>query len=286
MRRQGSKPQGFSLIEAAVAIAIIAILASAAAPLVMKALNQQREQKTRDSLKIVFEAMFGARDRRVANMRADFGFTPPTVGTVAMADLRFLTSRNSPPAGNAPVAYPTAAGGGAFSVGWNGPYWSGSVQRQGAQNLPVDGWGRSMRLGYVGGGYRVESPGQDGQFGTADDLFYPNVAAPLSQFSCTPKLTVTNFNTTTSRTLNVRFVSSANLNGVQCVESGTTNQNVVLNANKDQKTLVLPAGVASLPPGPIQIVVSITAPASAITTSRILYDFQPGDQRTIEFGIN
>ena len=63
------------MIEVAVAIAVMAILAGAAIPLVMKTLNQQREQRARSEMKLLFEGLFGARDRVVSNMRSDFGYT-------------------------------------------------------------------------------------------------------------------------------------------------------------------------------------------------------------------
>ena len=65
--------EGFSLIEAVVAIAIMAILASAALPLLMKSVNQQAEQTTRANAQIAYNAIFGARDHRVSNLIADFG---------------------------------------------------------------------------------------------------------------------------------------------------------------------------------------------------------------------
>lgn len=166
MRSQASRPQGFTLIEAAVAVGIIAILASAAAPLVMKALNQQRERTTRDGLKIAFEAMFGSRERRVANMRADYGFTP----NQAITDLRQMMTK--------PTAIPNwfsdgTAGG--MSWGWNGPYWTGAVRTAGAARIPVDGWGRPIVITYVAASTTCQfrSIGADGMANTPDDLLYP-----------------------------------------------------------------------------------------------------------------
>ena len=53
--RQGA----FSLIEVVVAICVTLILAGMLIPLAGKAINQQREIKTRESLKTAFEGMFG-----------------------------------------------------------------------------------------------------------------------------------------------------------------------------------------------------------------------------------
>ncbi len=172
MPRRNEGAQGFSLIEAVVVIAIMAILASAATPLLMRSLTQQRTQKTRDLVRTAYEALVGARDRAVPNLTADVGFVAPAT----LADLRFLTWRNPAPAyrnGANPPAYPAAAAG--FTWGWNGPYWATPVQSQaGVPNgLPADGWGRPLRWQ----NNQVQSAGADGVFGNADDVAYPPAPA-------------------------------------------------------------------------------------------------------------
>ena len=97
MRPRTRSPQarrGFSLVEAVIVIAIMAILAGAMVPLALKAINQSRESQTRTNLKAAYEAMFGARDRRVPNMRADFGFNP--AGN--LASLGKMTTSTAAPA--------------------------------------------------------------------------------------------------------------------------------------------------------------------------------------------
>ncbi|MBK8792356.1 MAG: hypothetical protein IPN59_04230 [Holophaga sp.] len=169
------------------AIAIIAILAGAIAPLALKAINQQREAKTRESLKLAFEAMFGARDRRVANLRADVGFDP----TATLVDLSALM--NNPVAGlRSYAADPGAAG---MFWGYNGPYWTGSTD---ALNRPQDGWGRPLRLRVVGvapnQAWQVQSLGGNGvdENGAGDDLVYPTVGAAAQSFKSVLVLNVTN----------------------------------------------------------------------------------------------
>lgn len=162
-----STEKAFSLIEAAVAIAIMAILAGAAMPLVLKAVNQQREQKTRESLKVAYEGIFGARDRRIVNMVADFGFTP-----AASPNLSFMTTQGAVRAYAQNVGDP-------YFWGWNGPYWNGSIQPSaGTGGIPLDGWGRPMRL--VGSPWQVVSNGVDGVQNTADDLIYPTSGVGLT----------------------------------------------------------------------------------------------------------
>lgn len=200
------------MIEVAVAIGVIAILAGAVAPLALKALNQQREQKTRENLKIAFESMFGSRDRRVANMRADYGFNP----TATLADLRQMTTRT--PAALRTYA-PDGANGG-LPWGWNGPYWTGPTQAiAGGIQIPVDGWGRAFRLIYAGGPpptWRLQSPGPNGVFGGAvnDDVFYPAAAAPVDNYISTLTVNVSRTNPDSSTlSLPVTVTVTHRLNG-------------------------------------------------------------------------
>ena len=168
MAPRANRTRGFSLIEVVVALAIIAILAGAMAPLAIKALNQAREQRTRTDLKNAYEALFGARDRRVSNMRADFGY--------AGASLTQMTTRG---AIRAYGVYPTQP---ALSGGWNGPYWTGM---QSPTGLPEDAWGRPLQLRFIGGGYQLLSLGENGALNSpgqnpqVDDLVYPLPPNPL-----------------------------------------------------------------------------------------------------------
>jgi type II secretory pathway pseudopilin PulG len=182
-----------------VAIGIIAILAAAAVPLVMKALNQQREQKTRDSLKIAWEAMFGARDRRVANMQADFGFVP----LAANVDLRQMMTKPAV----VPIWYSDASAGG-MRWGWNGPYWTGSTRQTGGAILPVDGWGHPIAISYNQNNQlcQLRSDGPDGRANTGDDIYYPPNSTNVG--NSTLSLTIRNdsrTSTTLAGTYQVRY---------------------------------------------------------------------------------
>lgn len=176
--------RGFSLVEAVIVIAIMAILASAATPMLMRSLTQQRTRQTRDLARSAYEALVGARDRTVPNLLTDVGFVPPA----ALADLRFLTTINPAAAyrnGAIPPQYPTVAAG--FTWGWNGPYWTSPIQAQaGTNGIPADGWGRPFRWR----ANQVQSAGADGVFGTADDVVYPP-AGVLPPSSVTLKIQLT-----------------------------------------------------------------------------------------------
>jgi prepilin-type N-terminal cleavage/methylation domain-containing protein len=157
--------RGFTLVEAAVAIAVVAILAGAMAPMALKVLDQQREAATRASLKLAFEALFGARDRRVANMRSDYGFT-------VAGDLPTLADMVTRPGATPAMAFHD---GSSFQWGWNGPYWHGPV----ADRAPLDAWGNPIRLECRDQAVQLRSLGRSGRPGPGN-LVYPAVPIPLA----------------------------------------------------------------------------------------------------------
>lgn len=162
---------GFSLVEAAVAVAVAAILAGMMAPLGARVLQQRRAAATREALRRAFEALFGNRDRRVPNLRADFGFDPGD----GSPDLAFLVTRPAAWAG----LLPFGSNGTLYPWGWNGPYWLGDT-RNGA---PVDAWGGPIELVRTGLGVQVRSRGpRRGEQQTEDDLVYPPEPVPLAAF--------------------------------------------------------------------------------------------------------
>ncbi len=268
MRSQASRPQGFTLIEAAVAVGIIAILASAAAPLVMKALNQQRERTTRDGLKIAFEAMFGSRERQVANMRSDFGFDPRG----PLADLRRMTTRTP-----ANLALWGSTGGTQFNWGWNGPYWTGSIRTQvGTGGLPIDAWGRLITLGVVSGGYQLRSSGPDGTLNTGDDLVYPTAPLVLANSDARVKVDVQVYKLVAGIAIPQTIDAASRITALWPATGRNPNQRgpvVVSIANCD---------FPNLPAGPFQVTVDIknAGLASPNPVTQVV-NLSPSEQRTI-----
>lgn len=172
--------RGFTLMEAAIAIAVIAILAGTAIPFALKNINQAREQRVRQEMKLLFEACFGASDRVVANMRNDWGYDPGLALGAAPVNLGKLTNQTVNPA---PTVQPWGPGV-AFNWGWNGPYWSGATALIGGVRVPADPWGRAYLLRRVSGavpGYQILCTGSNGVNNTpinnatpqTDDLVYP-----------------------------------------------------------------------------------------------------------------
>lgn len=261
----------FSMIEVAIAIAVIAILAGSVAPLALKALNQQREQKTRENMKIAWETMFGARDRSIPNMTADFGFATPS--------LLQMTRR---PAGLR--AYQPYAGTHRdLSGGWNGPYWTGSTDSTG---VPVDGWGRAFELRTLGTTRQLLSWGANGTRNTqpttptpqGDDLAFPVPPAAASLGTVT--------------------VNVSRIGGFPVSAATVTYYISGAQANPDTGTIPLSggAGTAALHPGRVKLVATIPnqaqyppAPATAIlpaapgqTLTQII-DLLPGGASVVNF---
>lgn len=169
---------GFTLVESVVLVAVLGILAGLTAPLALKTLNQKRVAATRKDLKRAFEAMFGAHDRRVANMRADFGFDPAR----SYPALPFLVR---PCWGQVPAYGPHDDA--SFCWGYNGPYWLGPVQ---AGN-PVDAWGSPLQLRHdpVAGTWQLRSLGPD-KLESGDDLCHPPTPASVGSFEACLLVTV------------------------------------------------------------------------------------------------
>lgn len=254
---------GFSLIEAAVVIAVVAILVGVMAPLSLKLINQRREALTRESLKQAFEALFGAADRRVANLRADIGFNP----VANLSDLSILLTKAGSGGAWAGVRDFDKDGLRGVFWGYNGPYWTGSV----INGKPVDGWGRPLELRIVGGGWQVYSLGSNGidnAFGN-DDLVYPPSPAQPKSFSSV---------------LNVNLQNSGNQTGtVVGYSRNPTGTDMAIQ----NRVYPLPAGASTTFSGtlPTTILFNPVAGGFAVAvtsgggTSYFLYDLNPGETR-------
>jgi type II secretory pathway pseudopilin PulG len=193
--------RGFTLVEAAVAIGVASILAGMMAPMAVRVLDLERADRTREQLRQAWEALFGARDRSLPNMRSDFGFR--ITDGMNGYDLGLLVTPDLGPGGLGPdqpaprvQPYGPAPGGGRRLSGWRGPYWHGPVQNR----LPVDPWGHPIVLA-VGpdGSVQVRSQGPGGPDG---EIRYPQEGISPAALGATVYL---NFSSRSVRRLRATF---------------------------------------------------------------------------------
>ncbi len=161
--------RGFTLLEVAVTISIMALILTGGVSLLTQPLEFDREQETIDNLKALKRAILGDRDAVSQEIRTDFGFIG-TMGSVpvAMSDLWLMGTQ---PAFTLDTSLK-------LGTGWAGPYIEVPPLTE-ADALGLDGWGNAIVLDTVAGvslstgqNYtaRLISPGSDAALGTNDDL--------------------------------------------------------------------------------------------------------------------
>lgn len=152
-RPQRRRHRGFTLIELIIIIAVLAVLATALAPVIVQRLTDQRIDGTRDEARSLYEGMVGRADQP-GNFGyvGDMGRLPNTFAALVQPGGLPLYTTNTP---------------GQVGMGWRGPYVN--VGRSQTDYLS-DEFGRPY-TGASGG--QVRSAGPDGAAGTADDVVYP-----------------------------------------------------------------------------------------------------------------
>jgi len=155
MKTPARRPAGFTLIEVAVILAVLAILAATITPAILRQFVDAKVAATRSSAKALYEAMAGRSD-----VKGDYGF---------LGDMGRLPTRPDelvkPPAGV--PAYDGATTFRRVGVGWKGPYLAVGETKEGFLR---DGWGREYQTTPHG---QVRSAGPDGVFDSEDDIVYP-----------------------------------------------------------------------------------------------------------------
>lgn len=265
--------RGFTLMEAAIAIAVIAILAGTAIPFALKNLNQAKEQRARTEMKLLFEACFGATDRVVPNARHDWG-QAWALAAGATVNLAKLTNRLAAPAPNPPAFN---LNGAPFRWGWNGPYWNGAVRTVAGQQAPSDPWGRPYLMSGAGGNaYQIRCTGPDGAPNTPDDLVYPanafNQAAQVAQVAVT---VVNNRAAAVTATVTLR-----NRNTTAFAAVGGLGVSPPIAAGGGVYAYPNVSGVI---PGPATLQVQVAAAGVNFTETLVL---APGEVRSLRYVIN
>ncbi len=175
--RDRTRTGGFTLLEVAVVLGVLTILAGMFTPLATRTVARQREEATQEGLRLAFEALFGRRDRTVPNLRSDCGFAPPAG---PLGNLDVLVGRSGIP------AFGLQPGDSALLPwGWRGPYWLGPVR----DGHPADAWGNPLQVENRDGGVRVLS--MDPARGPgAIRLAYPEAPFPWASLQSTLVLSV------------------------------------------------------------------------------------------------
>lgn len=147
--------RGFTLLEVIVVIAVISILAAMAAPYVAGMIDQSRRESTRKEMQALHEAIVGDPQGPTAGFAGDMGRLP--------ADLSQLNTRGAQPA----RTYGTLG----VKFGWDGPYMNAGFDPSAHLS---DAWGTAYRYGIAPDQPgMIRSAGPDRNFGTADDIVFP-----------------------------------------------------------------------------------------------------------------
>ncbi len=166
------KGKGFTLIEAIIIIAVVAILAALIAPMIFKSTEQERYKRAESELKTIYEAIFGD-GKTNFGYHGDMGNLPP--------DLRCLAIPSSDNCDRPdPKEWPSGSG---VIIGWKGPYLS--PQRVDADGNFLDPWGNMYQMKPLSSDpdtWQLASAGPDGQIdwsnSTAsvnqDNVYYPD----------------------------------------------------------------------------------------------------------------
>jgi len=145
--------RGFTLLEMSIALAVIAILAAVATPMILQRILEARRSATEEEARVLYEAMVG-RDADPGS----FGF----VGDIGRLPDSF--EQLAQPMGLPAYTTQTVRGVG---MGWNGPY----INTGGSPtDFLSDAFGRPYTGASTG---QVRSAGQDGIVGNTDDIVYP-----------------------------------------------------------------------------------------------------------------
>lgn len=145
--------RGFTLLEMAIALAIVAILAAIATPLILQRLMDARIEATREEARNLYEAMVGREgDAGSFGFVGDIGRLPATFEQLVQ------------PAGLPLHTQATVLG---IGMGWRGPYINAGAL---ATDYLTDAFGRPYTGASTG---RVRSAGPDGIADTADDIVFP-----------------------------------------------------------------------------------------------------------------
>jgi hypothetical protein len=151
-----------TLIELAVALAVVALLAGLLAPVAFQSMQAAKEDTIRKEVERIFKAIVGDPNAGNFGYLGDMGRLPATLSELVEQ--------------GAQVAFHTTDGGtphvGNVGTGWRGPYLSGQFA---ASDLFRDAWGQSYSYTNAGNpAGQIVSGGRDATVATGDDIRFPS----------------------------------------------------------------------------------------------------------------
>ncbi len=157
--------KGFTLIQLAVAVAVIAIVTGIALLAYKSISDQSKYEETRQKFDLLEKGIVGdisltqKGDRTSFGYVGDMGSLPPNLDALVNA---------TTPAWAYNPATPPCNGICNEGAGWKGPYLPGDFTGQTAYR--TDGWGNAIQYSQTGGGFTLTSYGPDGTVGGNDDV--------------------------------------------------------------------------------------------------------------------
>lgn len=169
MSRRHDPDAGFTLLEVVIIVAVMAILAAAITPSLLRQIVDTKVVATRASAQAIYEGMVGKPDTKGSyGFLGDMGRLPRTpIELVRPPQGAPLLPSSDAPGG-------AGSGSGGLTTGWNGPYLTVA---ESPENVGKDSWGHDFRISQAG---QVRSAGPDGTYDNEDDIVYPGEAPKIT----------------------------------------------------------------------------------------------------------
>ncbi|NKB87570.1 MAG: hypothetical protein GKS06_05065 [Acidobacteria bacterium] len=160
-RRVAGDQRGITMLEVTLILAALVVVSAAAAPTVLRVVNDANGRNARAELEGLYDSVMGDMEAQTYGFMGDLGRFPNTLDELMMQiDQPFFVRSEISGVG----------------YGWNGPYVSTGRT---PTDFQIDPWGNPYDIGVAGYG-QVRSYGPNGLPDDADDILYP--ALPVDPY--------------------------------------------------------------------------------------------------------